>query len=238
MRRIARSIALPLLMLVALTSSGCGESNHHSSLRPTANATTREISTIPAETAVTKPFLGDGDYDRVGDGDGDNKADHDKDPQLDHLPSDAKEGESNRYHDADDLGLLNYGHAPTHQQELAIVTAVQRYYTTAASENGASACTQLTQSLAQVVPVDYGKYGPSYLSTGKTCASVMTLLFQHYHRQLEAGVTVTSVGISNDGNEAYALLGSTAFPASFIIVQREHDAWKMGQLLATENKQA
>jgi hypothetical protein len=178
-------------------------------------------------------YLNDGDKERVGDSDGDNRADNDNDPSVDNLPSDYKPGENNSYHDTDDSGSLNYGRAASAVQERAVAAVVERYYAAAAAGDGAGACAQLRPGLAKAVPSDYGQLGPSYLRGGRTCAAVMILLFKHYNKQLAAPVAVTGVRVA--GQLAYALLGSTVTPASYIIVQREGSTWKVAQLLGTQN---
>lgn len=227
-----------LLMLIATMSSGCSDSQSQRTelARQGVSADARHSTAlVSAETGTEKHYLNDGDFERVGDGDGDNNADNDKDPSLDYLPSDHKEGENNRYHDVDDSGLLGYGRAASPAEQQAVSNTVERYYLLAAAENGVGACAQLIPTLATAVPSDYGANGPAYLHAGKTCAAVMTLLFKHYHKQLQVGIAVTGVRIS--GNQADALLGSTEFPPSYILVQRELDGtWKIAQLLGTENR--
>lgn len=64
---------------------------------------------------------------------------------------------------------------------------------------------------------------------GTSCQTVVSLLFRHFHKRLNGRVQVTGVRIN--GNEAYAFVGSTTKPASFIIVKREGGDWKIGTLL-------
>jgi hypothetical protein len=241
-----RSLApLTTIALLGIVVTGCGDASKHKSA-----AASQHISTVAAEdnahtsttasatraagrSSTSGPYLNDGDHERVGDADGDNNADNDKDRWLDYLPSDYQAHENSRYHDADDRDLLAYGNAASAEEERAVAAVVERYYAMAAAGDGSGACALLLPSLDKAVPSDYGQNGPSYLRPGKTCAAVLTLLFKHYHRQLAPGVAVTSVRIA--GDQADALLGSTAFPASFIIVQREGSAWKVAQLLGNEN---
>ncbi|HEU0249439.1 MAG TPA: hypothetical protein VFR48_01820 [Solirubrobacteraceae bacterium] len=78
---------------------------------------------------------------------------------------------------------LSPGQPPPSGEARAIATLLHRYYTAALADNGTAACSMIASSLAESMAEDYGRGsdGPSYLSTGTTCQSVMTLLFEHLH---------------------------------------------------------
>lgn len=142
--------------------------------------------------------------------------------------------ESGYYHDKDDRIAGTIGIAPSPSQSQAVTSTVRRYYSLATAEDGADGCAMLTPNLAKQVPEVYGAQEPTYLPRpSRTCAAVLHLVFKLHHAQLTAGVAVTSVRLV--GTQAYAMLGSSAAPASYIILQREGINWKLAQLLGTEN---
>lgn len=57
----------------------------------------------------------------------------------------------------------------------------------------------------------------------------MSKLFKHYHSQLIGPIQVTGVRVS--GREARVLLGSKIMPASYILIKRERDTWKVDGLI-------
>lgn len=170
---------------------------------------------------------GDGDSDTSMWDDGNRSPDNDEDPGLDRrAPSDAREG----YRDADDLDSLRVGVPASPADARAVAAAVKRYYAVAATGNGAKACSMMAPSFASSVPVDYGKFGPSYLHGGKTCAEIASREFEHSRRQITAAIYITAVHLEHP-DRAYALIGSRITPASYIAVVREGGAWKIGALL-------
>jgi hypothetical protein len=176
----------------------------------------------------------DGDHDEPGDADRDNRHDTGTqsnpgsvDPYLDYLPPAA----NTVYHDEDDEQAVRFGHAASASQARAVTALVKRYYAVAATGDGAKACTMLLPSFAKAVPLEYGKYGPSYLHGGKTCAGVMTRLFAHARRELAASVQVTNVRVS--GPTALAFLGSKKMRASSIVLHRQGSGWRIAQVLGS-----
>jgi uncharacterized membrane protein len=233
-------MSIAILALVGLLTGGCGSSSERDlAASPRGSAVAAVGDSPPAaarslgEAVASKPYRNDGDHERVGDADADNNADNDGDPRLDYLPSDAQAHENHRYLDADDRDQLAYGSPASAAEERAVAAVVERYYGMAAAGDGSGACGLLLRPLAAAVVTDYGHNGPSYLRSGKTCAAVLALLFKHYRAQLAEGVAVTDVRIA--GDQADALLGSRAFPASFLVLQREGGAWRVAQLLSNEN---
>jgi hypothetical protein len=59
----------------------------------------------------------------------------------------------------------------------------------------------------------------------KTCAAIMSALFEHSHKQLTAMFAVTDVRVKV--NQAIALLGSRTMPASYLHLRREGGMWKV-----------
>lgn len=164
-------------------------------------------------------FLGDGDSDNPGDTDGDEVADHDAD-------SDGSTPESKLFHDKDDEAIMSYGHAANAGDERTVTTFVKHFYAAALAENGTAACSTMPPVWGKEVVEDFGRRGtgPGYMY-GKTCAEVMSRLFEHFHSQLTGGIVVTSVRVK--GDQAYALLGSPTMPASDILLVRNGTTWRV-----------
>jgi hypothetical protein len=173
-----------------------------------------------------KGLKGDGDHDESRWDDGYRTPDNDEDPGLDHQPSDTNEG----YRDADDLDSLSVGHPASASDTKAIEALVRRYYAVAATGNGTKACAMMDRGFAAAVPVDYGKFGPSYLHAGKTCAQIVALQFAHLRFLISTAIEFTAVH-QESANRAYAIFGSRTTPAAYIGVDRENGTWKMGALL-------
>jgi hypothetical protein len=226
MRSLAPLLSLTLAAVV-LGACGSGSQRASGGASPAARTTTADAGS----------YMNDGDKDLVGDADGDEGykvPDVDKDHRLDEVPRDYQIHENTRYHDADDHGALVRGYPAGAAQQRAVIAAVERYNTAVDSGDGARACSQLTAGLARAVPVDYGQHGPAYVHSAKTCAAVLSLLFEHEHQRLAVPVAVTSVRMLAP-SEAHALVGSPGFPASYTILRDERGAWKMAQILASDN---
>lgn len=143
-----------------------------------------------------------------------------KDPDLDIGGPSQNSG----YRDRDDSRILAYyGHPASAIVSREVAAVAKRYYAAAAAGDGKRACSMMEPSLVKSIPVVYGQLGASYLRGAKTCPAVMVRMFKHRHHELIAPVTVT--GVLEKGKNAYALLGSTRIPASFIGVLHEHGAW-------------
>jgi hypothetical protein len=236
MNRRARSVSSCLRLLATLVVvmlgvgvTACGSTDRSTGSRyhiPTKAAESIPPATVASSAASILPYLNDGDHDRIGDADGDNSHDDDNDAYLDHQRDD-----NGLYHDSDDSLILAYGHAASATEERVIAGIVKRYYAAAAARNGEAACAQFPPIFVKAVPVDYGKFGSSYLHAGKGCAGVLDLLFRHYRKQLIGGVRITGVRV--EGDHATALLGSKTMPASYISLVREAGVWKIVNVLGS-----
>lgn len=196
-----------------------------------ASASAVAPSTTPGMSAYEAPtrlrgLKGDGDHDSPSWADGYHSPDDDNDGSIDHQPGDEHEG----YRDSDDLDSLRVGHPANAAETKAIEGLVRRYYAVAATGDGAKACSMMARGFARAAPVDYGKFGASYLHGAKTCARVALLQFEHSRDQITAAVQFTAVHMENE-NRAYALFGSRTTPASYIAVVREDGSWKIGALI-------
>jgi hypothetical protein len=191
---------------------GSGTHPSGSGQAPSASVSPDAVTGVP----LARRYLSDQDNPSVG------------------RPEITKANESGYYHDKDDGATTAIGSPPSAAQSQAVTSTVQRYYEIATAEHGAEGCAMLTPTLAKQVPEVYGVEGPTYVPPAtRTCAAVLHLVFKLHHAQLTAGVGVTSVRLV--GNQAYAFLGSSAAAASYIVLQREGNAWRLTQLLGTEN---
>jgi hypothetical protein len=130
----------------------------------------------------------------------------------------------------DDYEVLYYGHAADAAETHVIVGAVRRYYAAAIAGDGAMACSMLSPSMARSAPEDYGRApGPAYLRGSKTCATVMSRLFRHVHKELTGTIRVTGVRIG--GARAFALLRSQRLPYPYVSLGHEGGAWRIQQLV-------
>ncbi len=146
--------------------------------------------------------------------------------------NDAQDNEHKGYFDRDDGSVSGFGQAASGADRRTLIALVDRYYTAASRDDGATACTIIYQPLAVDVPKDYGgATGPAYTKGATTCAAATTRLFRHFHSQLTAATLITGVRLK--GSEGLVLLGSTMEPASYIPAMREHGGWRMGSVLPT-----
>jgi len=135
------------------------------------------------------------------------------------------------YYDGDDAAAATFGHAADAAQKPTLLALADRYYTAAATTDGATACSMLTSAFAASVVEDYGhgSAGPLYLKAARSCAEVMTLMFRHAAPELTAPLEVIAVRVG--GSEALVLVGSKVFPARQMIAQREGGGWRVATLL-------
>jgi hypothetical protein len=141
--------------------------------------------------------------------------------------------DDNRPSDNDTLGPRYFGHRASGSTLNTISRTTKQYYTDAARADGAKACAMLVLGLARVVPLDYGRSGPSYLHGATTCSSVLARLFKHEHAQLAAHASrleLTQVRL--EGNSGFVLLhfGRRA-PERQIAIAYEDGKWRMQTLL-------
>jgi hypothetical protein len=224
MRSLLASLAIVLLSL-GVTACGDAGKGAGSSSRAPSKTVAKSDAPTPGESSTSSPgsFRGDEDDDETASNHtsetkNDNDADFDNDTN-----------EDTGYYDSDDNGIRAYGHAASAADRRTIATLVSRYFAAAAAGDGTKACPLIYSILAEAIPEDYGQPpGPAY-ARGKTCAVVMSKLFEHSRSQVAGGFEVTGVRV--EGNQARALLGSRTIPASFIVAKREHGVWKIDVLL-------
>jgi hypothetical protein len=140
-------------------------------------------------------------------------------------------------YDTDDEPERDYGHKASAADAKAIGALVTRYYAAGARGDGAAACALTARTFASTVPADYGQElgsaippgAETYLRGAKTCAAVLSLLFEHARSQITAPVAV--IGVRLKGSYGYALVGSMTLPTSLIEVEREDGVWRVDGLM-------
>lgn len=223
-----RAIAVWAAFLLAVCVGACGGGKDPSTTTGSSAARsasrTRPVTTRQGEESAADP-------DKDHDGATPDEDDYGKPLKID------RDGDSdnttNSYFDDDDKPILNYGKTASTANEQAIAGLVKRYYSLATAENGAKACSLLYSTYAEAVPEDYGTSppGPAY-AKGKTCAVVLTHVFNHSHAQLQAKLhSLRVTGIRVLGHLGLAVLSFHGIPPSEVRVVREGREWKLQTLL-------
>lgn len=204
--------AIAGILAVSLSACGGGGDRRTGTSAPAASvvaavhttatsATTPPSPPLPPETGVSKGFLKDRDQDGDDRGSG--------------------------YRDSDDARILAYyGHSASVADRNAVTAIARHYFAIATAGSGTAACAMLAPGLRVAVAEDYGKLGARYLRSAKTCAEVLTRMFEHRHAELSVPVTVTAV-LTKEGRYAYALIGSTRLPASFLTLLKVDGQWRV-----------
>lgn len=225
----------PLLALVALGSLGmtvaaCGGSGSTdkpgtaartsaaTAIAPHTGETHVHVTNRPAVASPEKPLPPPpkptrADRERV---------DRDEDDYL-RMPDD---------HNSNPPGYVNAGPAVTR----AVSAVVKRYYSVALKGDGAASCSMFLPTMAQAVPLDYGKLGPSYLRhAASNCPAVMSLLFKHEHSRLAWEVPqMHIVRVSMQGQRADAFLRFGRLHERVIPLWREGSSWRFASVLDGE----
>jgi hypothetical protein len=120
--------------------------------------------------------------------------------------------------------------SPTERQQ--ITALFKGFYTAAAADNGARACSMLYWLVAETVVEEHshGK-GPLALR-GTTCTQIATKLFKKNHRELVddlAALKLTIIQLRR--NRGWAVLDFAPAHERLGTIQREGTVWKLGSLL-------
>jgi hypothetical protein len=222
---------LPALIvgtLLALAAVACGSAGKDAGSGTHGSSATGAIAGASASTPASGSTSLEGDED-----DDDSSSNYLDSTKYDNdADFDDDRGRQLGYRDSDDDAVLAYGRAASAAEKRALTAIVKRYYSAAVAANGATGCSLFTPALRNAVPEDYGQApGPVYMR-GKTCPAVITLFFKHEHQQLaSAMIEVTDVRVK--GNEALAVVGSRAQPASEIALERHPGGpWRLADLIA------
>lgn len=117
-------------------------------------------------------------------------------------------GSTRQTEENDDEEVENYAHPANAYEWHEAKAFVKAYYAAALKEDGAAGCALLVPSLAEKLPKAYASSPTLGYLQGKNCPEVMTKLFVHRHKLIEAearGVVVTDVR-SADIKTAFILL--------------------------------
>lgn len=219
--------ALVVLGLLGAGLSACGGASKDGTASEHANGDATQST-----TTSSAPVKFDADHDTDGtDPDEDDSA---KPLSLDRDHDTDSNGKS-RY-DSDDENVLNFGHAPSALDRLAIARIVRRYYKVAVAEDGSKACTMLYSTYAEAVPEDYGTSPPGpYYARGATCPAVMTLVFKHFHDQLASRLPLLQVSrVRIKEHQGVAILSFGTRAEREIRLEREGPNWKILALIDNE----
>ena len=130
----------------------------------------------------------------------------------------------------DDAHVLDYGHAATGAERQALVALVTAYYAASAGADGAKACKLLMPFMAEGIAEELGHL-PGL--RGRSCATVMTKLFQR-HRKLLQGEnrTLKFLAIRVGEGHALSVLSFAVLPeVRQITAKWDGDSWKILNLL-------
>jgi hypothetical protein len=147
-----------------------------------------------------------------------------------YFPSDKNDRDNDGDNNNDDGNILDYGHASNATDRRASVALVTRYFSAAAAENGATACSLLIPFVAESVVEDDGRTTALY---GNTCAAVMSKLFKLHHALLLAKYeTLRIPEVRVEGDKALTILEFTTIPEVRQIAERRvGDSWRILELL-------
>lgn len=133
----------------------------------------------------------------------------------------------------DDNHISTYGHAASGLERREIAALARNYLAAVVSHDGARACALMYSTLAETVPVNYGRPPGAPKWRGSTCAVVMSKIFadprEAQVRELR-GVRVTGVRVR--GRFGFVQTAALAMPAGELSIEREHGRWRIVTLVA------
>ncbi len=137
--------------------------------------------------------------------------------------------------DTNNNGVLDFGKAASASERRAITELLKRFYTAAAAENGAAACSMIYSTITEVIAENHGRPPSPAYSRGRNCPEVMTGIFVHFHPQLALELPKLQVArVRLVEHHGLAVLSFGAMPERQISVAREGHAWKIQTLLDSE----
>ncbi len=225
-----------VLALLAISLSfgyaqACAAGEDRRSTGPIATGATTTASSKPSRTerGVIADYDPDDDYNgQYNDGDNDDSR----------LPKDRdndSDSAGKSHYDSDDRSVRAFGHAVDGAQLTRVATLVKRYFAVASQGDGATACSMIVPSIARSVAEDLGRTGGPRYARGSSCATVLSKVFEHYHRQIAAEAAQLEVtGVRLDGEAGIAILGFTSLSARQLRLEREGRIWRISALLDAE----
>jgi hypothetical protein len=207
-------LALFLSVFLSIGAMACGGASKSASSASQTSSDAPATSTAPATTDVGPPP---------------------KRPGIDDT-YDEDDTAPRKVEDRDDEEVEHYGQAANAVEAQSAAAFAKSYFAAAVAEDGATACTLLTPSLASGIGGSYNKPpNPTYLH-GNTCAEVMTKLFKHRHKLMTAeaaGLQVTAVRVTS--RTAFILLAFKGIrERRFMGVERTGKAWKLEALIDSQ----
>jgi hypothetical protein len=126
--------------------------------------------------------------------------------------------------------ILSFGHTAGAADQRSVRTAVERYYRTAAAEDGAKGCALLTSGLAAHV---VGEYGRTPYLHGESCSVVLSRLFERRHAELVTDShTIEVLPARERGDLVVALLSWAGISREGqIVLLRERGRWMLDGLI-------
>lgn len=153
------------------------------------------------------------------------------------MPPGDQDGDSpdNKAFDRDDSFVTTFGHPASPSDSKAVTSLVKRYYTAIAKDDGATACKLLFFVIVESAPETYGQTQfDAAAGRGKSCGPVMSKVFRGNHRQLVVeSRTFKVIGIRVLRKRAWVLLRFGPKSVRRLVVYREGNSWKVGELLDT-----
>ncbi|MGA9285387.1 MAG: hypothetical protein WBV85_08085 [Solirubrobacteraceae bacterium] len=138
-------------------------------------------------------------------------------------------------YDSDDNSVRYFGHSARPADRRAITALSKIYYAAAVADDGAKACSLIASPIAKLYPQSLGVGGPPYLRGLKTCAEIVSKLFDQNHTQVRAdAATLRVTNVRVEGKLGLAVLAFNGRPGRQMETIREHRSWKMLFPLDTE----
>jgi hypothetical protein len=136
-------------------------------------------------------------------------------------------------YDSDDSPVRFFGHEANAVDAEAITALVRRYYTTASREEGTEACSLMAPLTVERLPEE-SEEQPEL--RGKTCAAIMSKLFERDHNELiRDTATLQTLGIRIEGDRALVLLRLVNAPIpDHFAVHREGRTWMIWEPYAVQ----
>jgi len=195
------TILIPIVGLAIAGCGGGGEGAH--------TASTQQVNASLQSTATTRSNRAQPGRDLDGDADGPAKGRFDK----------------------DDHEILLYGHPGTRADVRAAAATLEHYYKAVAARDGAAACADIYALFAEAIVENYGRGSTQHVSSGTTCAAVLSTLLEREGGKLaRETATLKVTGIRIMGNRGFALFGFRGLPYRNILMHRESGTWKVEDL--------
>jgi hypothetical protein len=142
-----------------------------------------------------------------------------------------------------DENIRKFGHEAGSADRRAMVNTLERYYAVAVRREGSRACALFTRGFRTRVPIDYGRYGAPF-ERGSTCSTVMSKVFDHYHRDLVIEARkMKAIDARLEGEKGYVVvrphspcfrdmcaLNTRELLIAKLLMQREGGSWRVESL--------